>query len=60
MAGIVFCRYALFVLTNWRRGYLVTGWFWFVVTLSVIDWSKSATCPWPIVIRICLRLDCLF
>jgi len=33
VAGIVFVVAALFVLTNWRRGYLVTGWFWFVVTL---------------------------
>jgi tetratricopeptide (TPR) repeat protein len=24
---------ALIVITNWRRGYLVTGWLWFVVTL---------------------------
>jgi protein O-mannosyl-transferase len=31
--SIVLVVAALIVLTNWRRGYLVTGWIWFVVTL---------------------------
>jgi tetratricopeptide (TPR) repeat protein len=33
VAGIVFVIVGLFALTNRRRGYLVMGWFWFVVTL---------------------------
>jgi tetratricopeptide (TPR) repeat protein len=31
--SIVLVVAALIVLTNWRRGYLVTGWIWFVATL---------------------------
>lgn len=33
LAGVVLVVCTLVALTNWRRGYLVTGWFWFVVTL---------------------------
>ena len=31
--GIVLVVAGLIVLTHWKRGYLVTGWIWFVVTL---------------------------
>ena len=31
--SIVLVVAALIVLTNWRRGYLLTGWVWFIVTL---------------------------
>jgi tetratricopeptide (TPR) repeat protein len=33
LSGMLLMIGSLFVLTYWRPGYLVTGWFWFVVTL---------------------------